>query len=55
MTIAECALLIQASGGQSQSSDTPATWYFIVALVAVVMGLVALIFIQTSARRSPKK
>jgi hypothetical protein len=54
MAFIECVLAIQTSGGLTQTSNSPAALYFVIALVAVVLGLVVLIFIRTSARRPSK-
>jgi hypothetical protein len=55
MSLAEWVAAAQATGGQSQTANTPGSMYFIIALVAVVLGLVVLIFVRSSARRSSKR
>jgi FtsH-binding integral membrane protein len=55
MSIAECIAAVQANGPESQASNSPATMYFVIGLVAVVLGLVVVIFLRASARRSSKR
>jgi hypothetical protein len=40
---------------QTPSANPPAEGYFIVALIAVVLGFLAWVFIRSSARRAPKQ
>jgi hypothetical protein len=55
MSIMECAVVLQTSGDQSPSSNTPAAEYFLFTIVALVLGLVVLIFVRSGARRSSKR
>ena len=55
MTVVECLIAVQTSGTQIRVSNAPGTPYFLIGLLAVVMGLVVWIFIRTSAGRSPKR
>lgn len=55
MSIIESVAAMQASGLESQSSNSPGALYFAIALVAVVLGLVVLVFIRTSGRGSPRR
>jgi hypothetical protein len=52
MSIIECVIAVQTSGGQTEANNSPAVLYFAMALVAAVLALVVLVFIKTSARRS---
>ena len=55
MSIAEWVYALQPNGPESPTSNPPATGYFVIALLALVLGLVVLIFIRTSSRRSSKR
>lgn len=55
MSILELVAAIQTSDLQSQASHPVAAWYFLIALIAAVVGLVVTIFIRSSAGRSPKQ
>jgi hypothetical protein len=55
MSIIECALAAQTSGGQTPADSTTSAWYLVIALLAAVTGLVVLIFIRTSGRRATKR
>jgi hypothetical protein len=46
---------LQTTGPQTPSNDPPAALYFIIAIIALVLGLVVTIFIRTSARRSSRR
>lgn len=53
---AEYFIAAQTSGGgQNLSSNTPASSYFLIGIVAVVMVLVVWMFIRANARRSSKR
>ena len=52
MQVAACVIAVQAKDGLSRTTNPVAAGYFAIALVAILLGLVALIFIRTSARRS---
>jgi hypothetical protein len=54
MSIIEYVIAIQTGGTLTQTGNPPAALYFVIALVAVVLALVVLIFIRTSTRRSLK-
>ena len=54
MTITECAIAVQVTGNQAPASNPPSTGYFVIGLVAIVVGLMVLVFIRARARRSPK-
>jgi hypothetical protein len=55
MPIAECVITMQTTGGQYPISNPPAAGYFVLGLLGVVLGLMVLIFIRTSGRRSSKR
>ncbi len=56
MPRAECVIAVQTSKEQlPQTSNPLAAGYFAIALIAVVVGLVVLVFIRTSMRRSSKR
>lgn len=55
MSILECFIAVQTSGGQTLSSNSPASSYLLIGLLAVVMGLVVWVFIRANARRSSKR
>jgi hypothetical protein len=52
MSIMECVAAMQFNGPESQSSNPHAAGYFVIAVIAVVMGFMVWIFIRSSARRS---
>jgi ammonia channel protein AmtB len=52
MSIIEWVAAVQFNGPESQPSNPPAAAYFVVAVIAAVMGFVVWIFIRSSARRS---
>jgi hypothetical protein len=52
--IESIAAMLQDNGTQP-AANPPAAGYFIVAILAVVVGFMAWIFIRTSARRSSKQ
>jgi hypothetical protein len=55
MSLVESILAVQQTNGLgSQESNPPAAEYFVVALVAVVLGLIVWVFIRSSMRRSSK-
>ena len=54
MSVVVCFIAVQTSGTQIRVSNAPGTPYLLIGLLAVVMALVVLIFIRTSAR-SPKR
>ena len=55
MSILECFIAVQTSGGKTLSSNSPASSYFLIGLLAVVIGLVGWIFIRANTRRSSKR
>lgn len=55
MSVVECVIAEQPSIGQTQTGVSPGTPYFVIAIVAVVLGLVVLIVIRAQARRSSKR
>jgi hypothetical protein len=55
MSILDCLAAVQTSGGKTLSSNTPASSYFLIGIVAVVMVLVVWMFIRANARRSSKR
>jgi hypothetical protein len=55
MSIVECVIAEQPSIGRNQTGVSPGGPYFLIALVAVVLGLVVLILIRAKARRSSKR
>jgi hypothetical protein len=55
MSMLEWVAAAQASGTESQSSNSFAIGYFVVALLAVVLGLIVWVFIRANARRSSKR
>jgi hypothetical protein len=54
MSIAEWVAAVQVGGTRPEPS-TPAEEYFVIALIAVVVGLVVLVFIRSSAQRPSKR
>jgi len=56
MPLAEYVIAMQTgstpAGGMSNPS---ASWYFVFATVALVLGLVVVMLIRSSARRSPRR
>jgi cation transport ATPase len=52
MSIMEWVAAVQFNGPESQSSNPPAAGYFVIAVIAAVLGFVVWIFIRSSARRS---
>jgi branched-subunit amino acid ABC-type transport system permease component len=54
MSIAECVIAVQSSS-ESHTINPPYARYLVIALVAVVLGVVVLIFIRTIAGRSSKR
>ena len=54
MSIAEYAIAMQTSS-LSQTGNPPWAEYFVIALLAVVLGAFLLVFIRTSMRRSSKR
>jgi hypothetical protein len=55
MSILEYLIALQTSGEPTQTNNTPAAGYVVLAITAVVLGLVVLIFIRVNARRSSKR
>jgi hypothetical protein len=55
MPIAEYVASVQTNGPESQTSNSSAGLYFALALVAVVLGLLVVVFIKTSMRRSSRR
>lgn len=55
MSIAEFASVLQTNGKLSQNTNSPTAEYFVIALVAIVLGMVVLILVRTNARRSSKR
>jgi hypothetical protein len=53
MSFAECFIAVQINGNVTK--NPPAAEYFVLALVAIVLGLVILILIRTNARRLLKR
>jgi hypothetical protein len=45
----------QNSGPATQSSDPPSATYIVLAIAAVLVGFIILMFIRTSAGRSSKR
>lgn len=54
MSIAEWMASVQAGSGGSLPSNPPAAGYFLIALMAVVLGFMVLVLFRSSARRSPR-
>jgi len=50
----ECIVAVQVNGEQPPAGNPHYAGYLVIALVAIVLGLVVLVFIRTSARRSSK-
>ena len=55
MSILGLFAMIQTGDLSGQISHPMAGWYFLIALIAAVVVLVAMIFIRTSAGRSSKQ
>jgi hypothetical protein len=55
MPMLTCVAALQTSGSQAQPGNPPGAMYFGIALAAVVVALVVLIFIRVNARRSGKR
>ncbi len=55
MTIVDCIAALQNGGSEAQAPNTPGTGYFLIGLIAVVLGLVVWFIIRASARRSSKR
>ena len=55
MSITESVIQEQPSVGRTPNSNAPGRPYVVIALAAVVLGLVVLIFIRTISRRSSKR
>jgi hypothetical protein len=55
MSIVEwIAAAVQKSDSESLISDPATALYFVIAILAAVLGLVVLIFVRTSMRRSAR-
>jgi len=54
MTMVEWVAATQTSGPGPQPSNPVSSEYFVIALVAVVLGLVVWIFIRSSAKKSKR-
>jgi len=52
MLSAECMIAVQVGG--KQPVNPPAAEYIVIALVALVLGLIVVVFIRSSARRRSK-
>jgi cation transport ATPase len=55
MSIVEWVAAAQTGAPGSQTSNSPASGYFVIALLAVVLGLVVWIYIRVNATRSSKR
>jgi hypothetical protein len=58
MPVTECLIAVQTSDSPPQpisGSGEGYAWYFVLAIVALVLGLVVMMFIRTSIRRSAKR
>jgi hypothetical protein len=55
MSILLIVAALQTSGSQSQPGNTLAAFYFEIALIAVVLAFVVLVFIRASARRGSRR
>jgi hypothetical protein len=51
----EWVAAVQTSSPESQSSNSSAIEYFVVVLLAVVVGLIVRVFIRANAHRSSKR
>jgi hypothetical protein len=50
-SIIECVAALQANSSEAPSSNPPAALYFVIALAALVLGLIVLVFIRANPRR----
>ena len=55
MPMVEWVAVLQTSGPKIETSNLPAARYLVLALIAVVLGLVVWVFIRTSFRGSSKQ
>ena len=55
MSIMECAIALQSIAGKAPASNPRSDEYFVIALLAVLLGVFVLVFVRTSARRSSKR
>jgi RsiW-degrading membrane proteinase PrsW (M82 family) len=58
MAMMEFVFTLQTSGSQPQAGSQSAegyAWYFLYVVLALVLALVVLMFIRTSAKRLPKR
>jgi hypothetical protein len=55
MSIVECVIAVEPSIGRTEIGNSTGSPYFLIALATIVMVLVVLIFIRTSAGRSSKR
>ncbi|MGA7107373.1 MAG: hypothetical protein WBV28_11965 [Terracidiphilus sp.] len=55
MSIVQLVAAAQPSGTPSGTGNPPSAEYFLIAIVAAVLALVAMIFIRTLARKSSKQ
>jgi hypothetical protein len=56
MSLANYILTVQTGGSPASGMSNPdSSWYFVFAVVALVLGLVVLVFIRSSARRSSRR
>jgi hypothetical protein len=55
MAIMECLIAVQTSGDAGSQSAEGYAWYFLFAVLALVLALVVLMFIRTSTKRLPKR
>jgi hypothetical protein len=55
MSTADLVAAFQTSGPQTTPSNPPAAGYFVIGLLAAVLGLIVWIFIRTSSRRSSNR
>jgi uncharacterized membrane protein len=58
MSIMAFVIAMQTGGDQPQAGTGSAegyAWYFVFAILALVLALIVVIFIRTSARRLPKR
>jgi hypothetical protein len=55
MSIVEFAIVLQNIDGEANASNPRSAEYFVIALVAVLLGVFVLVFVRTSARGSSKR
>ena len=54
MPFVECLIALQANNSPSHPGNSPGAMYFVIALLAMMVGLIAWIFIRASARRAKR-